>query len=64
MPPEVRQYVEEERTPPGRVLDLGCGTGTDAVYLASHGWDVVAVDFASRAIGLAEKRASAAGVGG
>jgi len=32
------------RLPPGRALDLGCGTGRDAVYLAAAGHDVVAVD--------------------
>jgi SAM-dependent methyltransferase len=30
--------------PPGRVLDLACGSGRDAVYLAAAGWNVVAVD--------------------
>lgn len=62
VPPEVRQLVEEERPTPGRALDLGCGTGTTAVYLATRGWDVVGVDFAPRAIGLARRRAADAGV--
>ena len=48
--------------PPGRALELGCGTGTNAIYLARHGWEVVAVDLIDRAIEEARKRADAAGV--
>ncbi|MEV4299225.1 class I SAM-dependent methyltransferase [Microbispora rosea] len=48
--------------PPGRALELGCGTGTNAVYLARHGWEVVAVDLVDRAIEQAQERAGAAGV--
>ena len=43
--------------PPGRALDLGCGTGTNCKYLLDHGWDVTGVDFVSRAIGVAKKKA-------
>lgn len=32
------------RLAPGRALDIACGTGRDAVYLAACGWDVTAVD--------------------
>lgn len=45
---------------PGRVLDLGCGTGTDDIYLASKGWKVVGVDFAPQAIARATEKANAA----
>lgn len=48
--------------PPGRALDLGCGTGTDSVYLARHGWDVTGVDMVPRALAAARRRAAAAGV--
>ena len=47
---------------PGRALDLGCGTGTDTVYLAKHGWDVTAVDTTPKALNIARRNASAAGV--
>jgi len=48
--------------PPGRALDLGCGTGTHAVYLAQRGWRVVAIDSAPRALETACQRAGSAGV--
>lgn len=38
---------------PGRALDLGCGSGRSAVYLASLGWEVVAVDHLPDAIEMA-----------
>lgn len=47
---------------PGRALDLGCGEGADAVWLAERGWDVVAVDVSDTALGRATEAASACGV--
>lgn len=58
-PLEVVQLVEQENFPPGRALDLGCGTGTNALYLAKHGFDVIGVDYVSRAIETAKQKARA-----
>lgn len=48
--------------PPGRALDLGCGEGGDAVWLAEHGWQVTAVDVSETALGRAAREASSRGV--
>jgi SAM-dependent methyltransferase len=62
-PPELVALVEGHGAlRPGRVLELGCGTGTNAVYLARHGWQVVAVDLVGRAVEQAREKAAAAGV--
>jgi SAM-dependent methyltransferase len=45
----------------GRVLELGCGNGRNAVHLASRGCTVDAVDFSAQAIEWAGKRARSAG---
>ncbi len=61
-PPEVKQLIGVEQLPRGRALDVGCGTGTNVVYLAEHGFNVTGIDFVPRAIEKARKRARAAGV--
>lgn len=43
---------------PGRALDLGCGTGTNAMMLARHGWSVLGIDWSARAIELAHDAAT------
>lgn len=53
-----RFLVEEvDAMTPGRALDLACGEGRNAVWLASEGWEVTGVDFSSA--GLAKARAMA-----
>ena len=59
-PPELERFVGSHA--PGRALDLGCGTGTNVVYLARHRWEAVGVDFAGRAIAKARRRARGAQV--
>lgn len=58
-PPELVRVVEgtgPEHMPPGRALDLGCGTGTNVLYLAAHGWDATGIDFAAPAIAAANAK--------
>ncbi len=45
-----------------KVLEVGCGTGTDAVWLAEQGYDVVAIEVACVALGIARERARRANV--
>ncbi len=55
-PPEIVQLVEGGRIKPGRAIDLGCGTGTNVIYLAQHGFEPVGVDGSARAIERARKK--------
>jgi 2-polyprenyl-3-methyl-5-hydroxy-6-metoxy-1,4-benzoquinol methylase len=59
-PPEVMEFIENK--PWGKALDLGCGTGTNAITLARHGWQVTGVDFAPKAIRQARRKAAAKGL--
>ena len=47
---------------PGRALDLGCGEGGDAVWLAAQGWTVTGVDLSPTAIARARAAAAARGI--
>jgi SAM-dependent methyltransferase len=42
--------VREVALPPGTALDLGCGEGGDAIWLAARGWRVTAVDVSATAL--------------
>ncbi len=47
---------------PGKVLDIGCGTGSNSVWLAGKGFDVSGIDLSDTAIHQAQEKASEAGV--
>ena len=59
------RFVAEElgSLPPGRALDLACGEGRNAIWLATQGWQAVGVDFSSAAVQRAQRLAADAGVG-
>ena len=48
--------------PRGRALDLGCGTGTNSIYLSQNGWSTTGVDMVPRALEVARRSAERAGV--
>lgn len=54
--------AEVEGLTPGRALDLACGEGRNAIWLAERGWDVTGVDFSQVAIAKARASAERAGV--
>jgi thioredoxin reductase/SAM-dependent methyltransferase len=54
--------LADRPTPAGRALDLGCGAGADAIWLAEQGWDVTGLDISAAALDQAAVAARAAGV--
>ncbi|MBC8874314.1 MAG: sulfatase-like hydrolase/transferase [Planctomycetes bacterium] len=60
--PDLREAVEKGDIKPCRVAVLGCGSGTNAIYLAKQGFDVTAIDVAPTALSIAAADAEKAGV--
>ena len=60
--PNGRLVAEVGGLAPGRALDVGCGEGADAIWLARQGWLVTAVDISTVAIGRARAAAQSATV--
>ena len=56
------QWIDEGLVVPGRAIDLGCGHGRNAVYMAQRGFSVQAVDYSGSAVAWATERVAAAGV--
>lgn len=62
-PPDVLEnLVRTGKITPCKTIDLGCGTGNYAIYLAGEGFDVTAVDISSSAIKIAKNNASQKGI--
>jgi len=59
---ELVELVESGGLKPCRAVDIGCGTGANAVFLAEHGFDVTGVDFAASALARAARLADARNV--
>jgi methyl halide transferase len=59
---ELIRVLDEEKIQPCRTIELGCGTGTNAVYLASRGFDVWGVDLSASALERARKKSADAGL--
>ncbi len=59
---ELVKLVENRMIQPGRAIDLGCGTGANAIFLAQHGFEVTGVDFSQAAIEKARQKAGASSV--
>lgn len=60
--PNAALVVEVAGLSPGRVLDVGCGEGADAIWLARNGWRVTALDVSSVALDRAREAAAVEGV--
>lgn len=59
---ELVSLVEGGRIEPCKAIDLGCGAGANAIYLAQKGFEVTGVDYANAAIETARRRAENAGI--
>lgn len=57
---ELKRVLVERAVQPCRMIELGCGTGINAIWLAQQGFDVTALDFSALALDKARRRAAEA----
>jgi len=62
--PPLPEVLRDHAPAPGRALDLACGAGRHALYLAEHGWRVVAVDAAEEGVAILRAEARRRGLDG
>jgi SAM-dependent methyltransferase len=55
--PLLAEAIQSRVITPGRTLEIGCGTGTNAIFLAQHGFDVLGIDISEIAIDKARAKA-------
>lgn len=61
-PKELVELVDTGKVKPCKAVDLGCGTGNYAIYLASKGFDITGIDLSPTAIQIANENAQKKGV--
>lgn len=59
---ELVEMVESGHMVPCKAIDLGCGTASNAIFLAQHGFEVTGTDYSPAAITLCRQRGTAVGV--
>lgn len=57
-----KQLTPQSSKPPLRCVDIGCGKGRNAIYLAQQGFDVYAMDYVKEALDSTRKRAASSGI--
>jgi SAM-dependent methyltransferase len=55
--PQLVEMIESRAIAPGRTLEIGCGTGTNANFLAQHGFNVLGIDISEVAVNRARAKA-------
>src|SRR5215472_11443440 len=60
--PHIPRFAEFEKWPGKKVLEIGCGIGTDTMNFARHGAWVTAVDLSERSLAVARQRAEVFGL--
>ncbi|MBF0104218.1 MAG: class I SAM-dependent methyltransferase [Deltaproteobacteria bacterium] len=59
---ELVRILNEYQIPRGRALEIGCGSGNNAVYLAQQGFEVTAFDLSAKAVEMAQTKIKNVGV--